>query len=202
MASRVVRFALRLHGAPHLIIQDLTLKWIDPEMDQLDLERLAKFSDDVRDSTLKRLKLVPGGRENDCFPDGTMSPADIAAHLIQCDEKLFELPRTRFSAKTLGVAGQRVVRDAHEYARLVASLERLRETRREFILAQDDASLAEPIAFERLIGKGEMDLGSILYRTLDHEIHHRGALAVFLRHMEGASNKPFERTGDNAGRST
>ena len=171
-------------------------------MNQLDLERLAKFSDDIRDSTLKRLRLVPGGRENDSVSDGMMSPADIAAHLIQCDEKLFKAPSTRFSGKTLGVAGQKVVSDAREYARLVASLERLRETRREFILAQDDASLAEPIAFEWLIGKGEMDLGSMLYRTLDHEIHHRGALAVFLRYIEGAPNQAFERTGDNAGRST
>jgi len=168
------------------------------EMNQLDLERLAKFSDDVRDSTLKRLKLVPNGRENDSVIDGMMSPADIVAHLIQCDEKLFELPSTLFSAKTLGVVGQQVVSDAHEYARLVASLERLRETRREFILAQNYASLAEPIAFEWLIGKGKMDLGSIIYHTLDHEIHHRGALAVFLRYVEGASNQASERIGDNS----
>ena len=158
------------------------------KMNRLDLERLATFSDDVRNSTLKRLRRVPGGRENDSIPDGMMSPADIAAHLVQCDEKLFELPSTRFCAKTLGVAGQQVVTDAREYATLVTSLEHLRETRRKFILAQDDASLAELIAFESLIGKGEMDLCSILYRTLDHEIHHRGALAVFLRHIEGPSD--------------
>ncbi len=152
-------------------------------MNRLDLERLATFSDSVRDSTLKRLRRVPVGRENDAVLDGMMSPADIAAHLIGSDQSLFALPVTKFSGKGLGRAGQQVVRDTDEYAALIETLVRLRETRREFILVQDDDSLAELISFEMLSGDGEMDLGSMIYLHLDHEIHHRGQLVVILRHL-------------------
>ena len=156
-------------------------------MNQLDLERLASYSDSVRDSTLKRLRQVPEGRENDTVLKGMMSPADIAAHLIDSDQRLFQLPATRFSAGDVGVAGQLVVGDRDEYAAQVETLVDLRQTRREFILAQDDASLAELIPFEWLSGTGEMDLAAMIYRWLDHETHHRGALVVILRHFSEAS---------------
>ena len=51
-------------------------------MNPTDIERLASFSDRVRDSTLKRLRRVPEGQENAAFPDGAMSFADTADHLI------------------------------------------------------------------------------------------------------------------------
>ena len=157
-------------------------------MNRLDLERLATFSDSVRDSTLKRLRRVPVGRENDAVLDGMMSPADIAAHLIDSDERLFVLPATRFLGKTLGAAGQLVVRDREEYIGLIEALVRLRTTRREFILVQDDHTLAELIRFDLLSGSGEMDLASMIYQFLDHEIHHRGQLVVVLRHLRETSN--------------
>ena len=152
-------------------------------MNRLDLERLATFSDSVRDSTVKRLKRVPVGRENDTVLEGMMSPADIAAHLMDSDQRMFALPATKFLGKGLGAAGQQVVRDTDEYAALIETLVRLRQMRREFILVQDDDSLAELIQFESLSGEGEMDLASMIYRFLDHEIHHRGQLVVILRHL-------------------
>ncbi len=157
-------------------------------MNRLDLERLATFSDSVRDSTLKRLRLVPVGRENDAVLDGMMSPADIAAHLIDSDERILVLPATKFLGKTLGAAGQRVVADRQEYVALIETLVRLRRARREFILAQDDHTLAVLIRFDSLSGRGEMDLGSMIYRFLDHETHHRGQLVVALRHFRESSN--------------
>jgi len=51
-------------------------------MNSTDLEHLAAFSDRVRDSTLKRVRRVPDGKENAAFPHGAMSFADIADHLI------------------------------------------------------------------------------------------------------------------------
>ncbi len=152
-------------------------------MNRLDLERLATFSDSVRDSTVKRLRRVPVGRENDTVLDGMMSPADIAAHLIGSDESMFTLPATKFLGKGLGAAGQQVVRDTDEYVALIETLVRLRRARREFILAQDDHTLAELIPFDSLSGRGERDLASMIYLFLDHEIHHRGQLVVILRHL-------------------
>lgn len=153
-------------------------------MNQTDLERLAAFSDSVRDSTLKRLKKVPRGRENDTALAGMMSPADIAAHLIEADRRMFAIPATKFSAKNLGVAGQGAVGDTEEYEAQIQVLEDLRQTRRKFILAQDNTSLAELISYSWLSGRGEMDLGSMIYRLLDHEVHHRGALVVILRFFD------------------
>ncbi len=154
-----------------------------PRMNDLDFERLAALSDDVRDSTLKRLKQIPVGRENDSALPGMMSPADIAAHLMDSDEGLLAVLDTRISAAGLGAAGQRIVGNREEYDALIETLVRLRTTRRKFILAQDDTSLAAMIPFEWQNAKGEMDLGSMIYRVLDHEAHHRGALAVILRHL-------------------
>ena len=118
-----------------------------------------------------------------------MSPADIAAHLIDSDQRMLALPTAKFLGKTLGAAGQHVVKDTDEYAALIETLVRLRETRREFILVQDDDSLAELVRFESLSGSGEMDLASMIYLFLDHETHHRGQLVVILRHLCGASNE-------------
>ena len=156
-------------------------------MNHVDLERLATFSDSVRDSTLKRLNRVPHGRENDTVLEGMMSPADIAAHLIDSDQSLFGLVATKFSAGKVGVAGQLVVSDTDEYSEQIETLVSLRQIRREFILSQDDASLTELIPFEWLSGRGEMDLASMIYRVLDHETHHRGALVVSLRHLSDTS---------------
>ena len=75
-------------------------------MNRLDLERLATFSDSVRDSTLKRLRRVPVGRENDTVLDGMMSAADIAAHLIDSDQSKLALSATKFRGKSLGATGR------------------------------------------------------------------------------------------------
>ncbi|MFC1736999.1 DinB family protein [Candidatus Hydrogenedentota bacterium] len=153
-------------------------------MNQNDINRLADFSERIRTSTIKRLTLVPEGMANKSFPSGAMSPADIAAHLIQIDEVLLKLPQTKFKKKDLGQKGQRVVQDQSEYASLISELECLKTKRKSFILALDDDALGMSIRFEALAGNGEMDLCSMIYRLLDHEIHHRGALSVFLRAIE------------------
>ena len=101
---------------------------------------------------------------------------------------MLALPATKFRGKGLGAAGQQVVRDREEYVGLIETLVRLRRTRREFILTQDDETLAELIPFDSLSGKGEAELGSMIYQHLDHEIHHRGQLVVVLRHLCETSN--------------
>jgi len=150
-------------------------------MDQLDINRLADFSERVRESTIKRLRLIPRGKENMGVPNGAMSPADIAAHLIQIDKVLLDLPATRSKGLDLGVTGQKIVASRGEYDDLVSELEDLRGERSDFIRKLTDTDLGLPIQSETTAGKGELDLGAMIYRLLDHEIHHRGALAVYLR---------------------
>ncbi len=153
-------------------------------LDQHDINRLADFSQRVRASTIKQLNLVPPGKENTGVPEGAMSPADIAAHLSRIDLVLFDLPVTRSKGRDLGVAGQKIVASRAEYEDLVSQLEDLGRKRSDFIRGLTDAVLGIPIRFEAIAGKGETDLGDMLYRVFDHESHHRGALPVFLRAYE------------------
>jgi len=113
-----------------------------------------------------------------------MSPADIAGHLTHADRMLLDLPATRFKGKDLGLARQKVVASRSEYDDLVAELEDLGAKRSDFIRGLTDADLRTFIRFEAIAGKGEMDLGAMLHRYLDHECHHRGALSVYLRSYE------------------
>jgi len=161
-------------------------------MNRKDLERLANFSDSVRDSTLKRLNRVPEGEENDRRPPGAMSPADLADHLIQIDEALLQCLFSKHKGKNLGYEGQKIINEPKQFLELIEKLKALKLKRRTFILDLDDEKLATPIIFDSLSGSGEMEFGDILYRTIDHEIHHRGGLVAFLR--IGAHNKSLERT--------
>ena len=51
----------------------------------------------------------------------------------------------------------------------------------DFILGLDEEKLSIPIAYDLLAGSGTMDLAEFIYRLLDHEVHHRGALVVYLK---------------------
>jgi uncharacterized damage-inducible protein DinB len=133
-------------------------------MDQNDLQRFAAFSERVRESTLKRLVRVPGGKENAGLTNGAMSPADIAHHLIHIDRALLSLPETGHKGKDPGTSGQRIVRDRSEYDALLRELEDLKEKRRDFIRGLDDDSLSMTITFDALAGSGETTLIEMIYR--------------------------------------
>ena len=153
-------------------------------MDQRDIDRLAESAERARESTIKRLKLVPDGKENVGVPDSVMSPADIADHLIRGDRALPHLLTSRFKGKGLGLTRQKVVASRKEYDDLVSELEDLGAKRSDFIRGLSDADLRTSIRFEAIAGKGEMDFGAMLHRYLDHECHHRGTLSVYLRLYE------------------
>ncbi len=150
-------------------------------MNQTDINRLADSLRRARESTVKRLKLVPKGKENAGIPDGAMSPADIADHLLRADQTLLELTSTRFKGKGLGIAGQRIVESRSEYSDLVAALEDMGDKRSDFVRGLTYEDLNTIIRFDAIAGPGEIDLYSMILRYLDHESHHRGALPIYLR---------------------
>jgi len=55
-------------------------------------QRLCELSHAIRESSLKRLRLVPRGAENWRLAPATMSFADIAQHLIDADRALLSAP--------------------------------------------------------------------------------------------------------------
>jgi uncharacterized damage-inducible protein DinB len=141
---------------------------------------LAAWSRAVRESSLKRLRRVPAGREAWRPTPEAMSFADLARHLIDADEWLFRKLADRALEPMVGHAG-----DAGEITRdgYLGLLKRLEETGREradLIAGLSPAQLAEPI-FDRRFG-GEVTVWWVIVRgNLDHEVHHRGQIAAYLR---------------------
>jgi len=103
-------------------------------------DELVKFAGTVRESTLKRLKLVPVGAENWRVDPEAMSFSDTAQHLIESDQWLHSTLKARTSAQMLGRAGianitdrtqyeallNKLVRSGHQRASLLSSLTRRR----------------------------------------------------------------------------
>jgi uncharacterized damage-inducible protein DinB len=151
-------------------------------MSTAETQNLAAWSRAVRESSLKRLRRVPAGRESWRPIAEAMSFADLARHLIDADEWLF----TKLQVRTLehmvgrvGIAGE-VTRAG--YLDLLARLEETGRQRSDLIADLTPEQLAEPI-FDRRFG-GEVTVWWVIVRgNLDHEVHHRGQIAVYLRMM-------------------
>ena len=143
-------------------------------------KRLAEFSIAVRESTLKRLRLVPEGYENWRFSAETMSFADLAQHLIDADNWLFEMLRTKNLEPIVGKPRLVEVTRRDQYLGLLDELEQAGTRRAEMLESITDTQLSEMI-FDRRFGREVSVWWIILRGTLDHEIHHRGQIVVYLR---------------------
>ena len=140
-------------------------------------ERLADLSDAVRESSLKRLRKVPHGKENWRPDQGVMSFADLAQHLLDCDAHLRRSLEEGPQPAEHGGVGIARPKDREEYDALVDALALSGAERRELIESLDD--LDRPVFDERF---GETTAWWVVARgNLDHEIHHRGQIAAYLR---------------------
>jgi uncharacterized damage-inducible protein DinB len=149
---------------------------------------LAVFARGVRESSLKRLRRVPAGRENWRPTPESMSFADLAHHLIDTDEWLFRKLAERVLEPMLGRVGEAGEPTRDRYLEILARLEETGRQRADLIATLSAEQLAEPI-FDRRFG-GEVTVWWVIVRgNLDHEIHHRGQIATYLRLIEeGASS--------------
>lgn len=142
--------------------------------------RLLEFSAAVRESTLKRLRLVPGGSENWRVDPEGMSFADIAQHLCDADHWLFEKHRLKDLDPIIGRSGCVNIAIRREYDMLIGQLQDSGRKRALFLEILSEEQLAEKIYDSRF--GGEVSLWWIIMRgNLDHEIHHRGQIAAMLR---------------------
>ena len=142
--------------------------------------RLVELSRAVRESTLKRLVRVPIGSENWRPVEGALSFADLAQHLIDSDKWLFaklENPKLLAIDATPGCV---TIADRAQFETLVERLRVLGRRREEVIGAMSKESLATVIPDDRF--GGEATVWWVVARgSLDHEAHHRGQLAAYLR---------------------
>lgn len=141
--------------------------------------RLAAWSEAVRESTLKRLRKVPADRVNWRPDPGAMSFADLARHLLACDTHLARSITEGPQPADHGELGPDV--DAAGFARLVDELERSGARRSRLIAGVTD--LVRPLEDERF---GTTDVWWVIVRgNLDHEVHHRGQIAAYVRACRG-----------------
>lgn len=143
-------------------------------------KRLAEFSRVVRESTLKRLRVVPEGYENWRFSAETMSFADLTQHLIDADNWLFEMLRVKNLKPIVGKPHLVEVTNRDQYLKILNELEQAGARRAEKLESITDTQLSEMI-FDRRFGREVSAWWIILRGNLDHEIHHRGQIIVYLR---------------------
>jgi len=147
-------------------------------------KRLAEFSRAVRESTLKRLRAVPRGKENWRITPNAMSFADHAQHLIDYDEGLFRMLEAKELEPLVGFAGVASIDRRAQYRQILAELARIGERRAALLEGLTARDLDAKVRDERFGDK--VTLWWVIVRgNLDHEIHHRGQVAACLRAVKG-----------------
>lgn len=147
--------------------------------------RLAQLSIAVRESTLKRLLRVPDGFEGWRPTEASLSFADIAQHLVDADNWLFQKLQTPGLPSLQGRANLALVHGRANYDGLVEKLREIGERRKILIEGLTDDDLSRRIFDDRF--GGEVEVWWIIVRgNLDHEAHHRGQMAAYLRIVETA----------------
>lgn len=146
-------------------------------------KRLAEFSQAVRQSTLKRLRLVPEGFENWQISSKGMSFADMAQHLIDADNWLFEKFKNKNLKAMTGQPNLVEITGRSQYSNLLDELEKIGDRRSSMLDNITDEELSEMIHDDRF--GGEVSAWWIIMRgCLDHEIHHRGQISAYLRAID------------------
>lgn len=146
----------------------------------MEIQILIELCKSVRGSTIKRLQLVPEGYENWKISSGSLSFAEIAKHIIDLDNWLFEKiknPNLR-SIETETALIKNCSKE--EYKELLNSLKKRLEKKIEFISNLNEDKLKAKVYDDAYNAEASI-AWLILRRNIDHEIHHRGQIATYLR---------------------
>jgi len=155
-------------------------------------QNLAEFSLAVRESSLKRFRAVPVGLENWRITPQSMSIADLAEHLIRADDWLLRKLGNPSTKIITGNPGEVTIMRREQYDVLVTRLVETGKRRAELFRNMTDEELAKRIPDDHYGGGIDSTVWWILVRAnLDHEIHHRGALAVYLRVLKEMNGAPI-----------
>ena len=143
-------------------------------------ELLIDFCRAVRNSTLKRLKVVPEGYENWRISKNSLSFAEIAQHLLDSDDWTINKIKDPTIKSILAEKGSIEDCSRDEFNTLIAVLEESLEKKIKFIDSLDKEKMKSKIYDDRF--NDEVSIEWVILRgNIDHEIHHRGQIAVYLR---------------------
>ena len=150
-------------------------------------QRLAEWSRAVRGSSLKRLSLVRAGFENWRLTPESMSFADVAFHLIEADQWLFRKLAEPGLSPMVGRAGTVNISAREQFTALFDRLEVLGQQRAAVLESLSPAQLDATVLDQRF--GGVVTYWWVVVRgNLDHEVHHRGQVAAWLRVAGVAAN--------------
>lgn len=142
-------------------------------------ELLNDFTITVRNSTLKRLEEVPAGSENWKISAASLSFAEIAKHLIDIDQWIIRKIKNPnlLSIETQTAAIKNCTPKI--YLQLINELKDSLNKKLVLFNLLSEEMLNEKIFEDSLDREVSLAL-FILRRNLDHEIHHRGQIALYL----------------------
>jgi uncharacterized damage-inducible protein DinB len=146
----------------------------------MDINLLIEFSKSVRESTLKRLEKVPEGYENWKVSPNALSFAEVAKHLIDCDKWLIDKINNP-ELKSIETETARIEHcDENRYKELINDLRKMLKVKIDFIKTLNEDKLNSKMFDDRF--NGEVSIYWIILRgNLDHETHHCGQIAAYLR---------------------
>lgn len=148
-------------------------------------ELLIDFCKAVRNSTLTRLRTVPEGYENWCISECALTFAEITQHLIDLDDWTINKLNDPGVQSILAEKGSTVNCTREQFNDLILELEERLKRKIEFIKSLDDEKIETKTYDDRF--NGEVSIEWIFLRgNLDHEIHHRGQIAAYLRVLKDA----------------
>ena len=140
-------------------------------------QRLALFSETVRESTWKRVRQVQPGDEEWRPAQDALSFVDIVKHLVDADTWILKYLAGSSGPRAIIAPGDARARD---WAFLTADLARLGRERAQRIARMSEQELAAEVEEPQVLGRTSY-WWLIVRGSLDHEIHHRGALQLTLR---------------------
>ncbi|MCW8824702.1 MAG: hypothetical protein OQK63_11450 [Ignavibacteriaceae bacterium] len=144
---------------------------------------LIDFCIAVRGSTLKRLKIVPEGYEDWRISKNSLNFAEIVKHLIESDDWTIKKINEPSIKSILPEKGSVDNCSKEEFNSLILELEKSLERKIKFIDSLDRDKMESKIYDDRF--NDEVSIEWIILRgNIDHEIHHRGQIAVYLRMLK------------------
>ena len=145
-----------------------------------EIENIIELARAVRESTLKRLALVPVGFEDWRLDGDKMSIADTVKHLVDSDYWMIEKIREPGLKAIDGVVNAVQIKSPEDYNRLLEKLDKAFNSKIEFLESLSNEDLVIEMYDDRF-GKDVSVWWIIMRGNLDHEIHHRGQLSAYLQ---------------------
>lgn len=144
---------------------------------------LAEYSVAVRESSLKRLRRVPVGFENWRPSSGALSLSELARHILAADEWFFRKLEDPSLRRMVACVGEGGPLSRAEFDDVLVRLEASGRRRAELLSSLANEDLSRLIRDDRF-GK-EVTVWWLAVRgNLDHEAHHRGQIATYIRLLE------------------